>query len=180
MTTDSPLLVIIKTDTSENLRHHYEVSLKEVPSNDFNDTINIYTSSTGVTQTIVVTIRGESISGTLAPCRISRDLPTSLSSFSIKQWIYSTIGDSGVLFIAYTVMIATIIIILICYHFYVKNKQTPIVIHSPYIHSPLPSHSPPPYQHTPHYQSPARSDAITPGSYGHNKQPQTRLFSVTQ
>lgn len=168
-----------KTDVGESTRRRYHVSITEIPSTDVNATIKFFSSITKTSQVISVNIKGE----TNIQC-LHKPLSPSTSqtaSFSVKRMLSYVIGDSGALVVAYTIMIATIILILILYHFYVKGKQTPVVIHSPYIHqSPAPiSHSPPPYQYASPYHSPPPA-SMTPGSYGPNKQTPTRLFSVSQ
>lgn len=159
------------------------MSLQQVPSIDVNASIKFYSAITKSTQYVAVNIKGETSQGD--HCLLKEQSssphssPSTSSPYSVKRLLTYFIGDSGILIIAYTVMIATVILILIIYHFYLKGRPVaPVVIHSPYIHSPGMAHSPPPYQYSSPYHPPPPN--TTPGSYGPNKHTPIRLFSVSQ
>lgn len=186
--TSSKELTVTKTLVDDNSRQVFQIAAStpvNSHSHDINATVKFFSPLTKTTQTVEVVIRGAG-DGT----RCGRFMPslttTSTKSntlsddFTVRGLIYRLVGDSGLLIIFYSFVIATVILILILYHFYVKPKQqTPMVIHSPYIQTPYAnahSHSPPPYQASPLYQNSPHH--ISP--YRANKDTPTRLFSVSQ
>lgn len=190
--TSSKEVTVTKTMTDDNSRQVFQIAASSPVAShprDVNATVKFFSPLTKTTQTVDVVIRG---SGDAVACSNGGFLPsltasssstksnTLLNDYTVRGLIYRLVGDSGLLIIFYSIVIATVILILILYHFYVKSKQqTPMVIHSPYIQTPYAnahSHSPPPYQASPLYQNSPHHH--TP--YRPNKETPTRLFSVSQ
>ena len=132
--------------------------------------MKLYSPITKTSSLITVGVTGEVISSAQCPV-------TPVYTLSWKTLWSSLFGESSTWLISYTIMIATVILILVIYHLYTKGRQpAPVVISSSPYH--LVQQSPPPYQYSPTYNSPRH----TPGSYGPGKQatPQRTLFSVSQ
>ena len=179
--TSSKDVGVTKIVTDDNSRQVFQITTsRSIPSNDVNATVKFFSPLTKTTQSINVVIRGSGLNdATCSPFPSPSAKSSLLDDFTVRGLIYRLVGDSGLLIIFYSIVIATVILILILYHFYVKSKQQmPVVIHSPYMQTPYAnahSHSPPPYQATPLYQN---SPHNTP--YRSNKETPTRLFSVSQ
>ena len=180
VTCDSSLLVISKIDVSENTRQRYRIAVSEVPTNDVNVTVKFYSSLTKLSKLILVTIKGDTTSNMQCPPSVSFATASTVGGYGRSRFLSYIVGEGSMWMLFYTLIVATIILILIMYHFYMKSKQpTPVIIQSPYIQSPQHSHSPPPYQHSPPYFQTTMN--TTPGSYGpHKHNTPTRLFSVSQ
>jgi len=160
----------------------YEITASSIPTSGVNVTVKFYSPLTKSTKLVNITLQGSYDGPTpLHSCPLPATTQPG-TSFSVRNLIYRIIGDSGLLIILYTLIIATVIVLLALYHLYAKPKQPPVVIHSPYVHPNTPyihGHSPPPYQASPPYHhSPVMVNSPSP--YRQNKNTPTRLFSVSQ
>ena len=168
--------------TDDETRQMYQITASSFPTHDADVAVKVYNPLTKSTKHVTVTLQGTYPSDASQPY----PLPPSGSfekRFSIRSLVFRVLGDTGFgLIILYTLIIATVIFLLFLYHLYVKPKQQPIVIHSPYVHPNSPyahAHSPPPYQASPPYH---HSPVVVnnPSPYRQNNKTPTRLFSVSQ
>ena len=135
----------------------YEIGIKQLPRVDASTTITIYSPLTNSNTNLDVNVRGHigAYRQIIKQAEATEDKEPFLGYF---------FGTAGIWFIGYTIIIATIVLIVILYHFITTNWQlAPVFVASPNQIHHLPfSHSPPPYQYT----SPHASSSYTPQSYG--------------
>ena len=172
---DTSRFEVKQLQTAGSVVRLYEIGIKQLPRVDESTTITIYSPLTKSNTNLDVNVRGH--------MGVSRQIIKQADATKDQEPLLGYVfGTGGIWFIAYTIIIATIVLIVILYHFITKNRQpAPVVVASPYpIHHSPHSHSPPPYQYT----SPHVSSSYTPQSYSQGKTssttPQRTLFSVSQ
>lgn len=172
---DTSRFEVKQLQTTGNAVRLYEIGIKQLPKVDESTTIIIYSPLTKSDTNLDVNVRGH--------MGVSRQIIKQAEATEDKESLLGYFfGIGGIWIIGYTIIIATIVLIVILYHFITKNRQpAPVVVASPYpIHHSPHSHSPPPYQYT----LPHASSSYTPQSYSQGKNPSTTpqrtLFSVSQ
>jgi len=166
---------VTKLETSKSDHHQYKITILNYPAVDEVAKISFHSPLTGADHTIEVDIRGAGQVGTVC-------LPPIINRSGVQTLLAYLLGESGIWLLAYTIMIATIIAILVLYHLMTKNRQpAAVMVSSPY----LMQRSPPPYSPQNGFHSPIHyHNTSTHTPQTNNRTPggskQRTLFSVSQ
>ena len=178
---DSSLIYITASEDSYPLRTTYNIELSRLSDiKSQNTSIAFKSTVTGQVEKLDVQVLIEEPktgSNVIPPSMCPTPSPAQAPSGGLgwRRLFLSILGETSSWFIGYSIMIATIILILILYHKFAQRRGPPY----PYPYDPM--HGTPPPYYTPYtYRSPG-----TPSDSPYNKgtpgsTPARTLFSVSQ
>ncbi|XP_047146809.1 nuclear pore membrane glycoprotein 210 isoform X1 [Hydra vulgaris] len=163
-----PFINVERLTTVDPYLFKYELSLKSSIKSDANTSVTFFSPLSASSSSVLVHVKGEFDNKYIT---YSSEIQTSWNR-KISEYIQQT----NVWVVSYTVILATIILLIVLYHYFIKERYGSAIMPPSYSNSPYIQTSPPPYQYSPTFQT------KTPVSYGPTKKstPQRHLFSVSQ